>query len=435
MHCVCTRTGFGVAALALGCLAQAGPVHAQQEDIGFSVPSSVVQGSGARALGMGGAFLARPDDATAASWNPAGLSYLARPEVSLVGVFKRFDQTTGTPAGQTLYTEDFHGTSPDFLSGAWPVRIGSVSGSVQLGYQRVLGFLGTRKWSRIPSTSDPGPDTETIDFESDSTGGFDTLSAGFGLHVARPLRVGLVVNRWQNGFEEHRERLDYRRTVQEVTFDLAGWNINLGAIVHPVESINIGFVYKSPFKASIDLSRRRTDPDLPAISVAGAASLDFPGAVGVGVSWRVQSPLTLSADFTRSYWSDGLIHDYIDVGRPPVTEPELYYPTLVRSPSQVDSDQWRLGMEYVVVGSRLSVPLRAGYYSDRQYFVDAFEAAPRYNGFTAGVGLVVRGLLLDVAYVFQRGAYPEAEWAAYSGKSEVTTHQVYGSFIYRFGSN
>ena len=47
-------------------------------------------GSGARAFGMGGAFLARADDATAASWNPAGLSYLRAPELSLVGVHNSF---------------------------------------------------------------------------------------------------------------------------------------------------------------------------------------------------------------------------------------------------------------------------------------------------------------------------------------------------------
>ena len=47
-----------------------------------SAPSPV--GSGARALGMGGAFIAIADDATAASWNPGGLTQLERPELSLV---------------------------------------------------------------------------------------------------------------------------------------------------------------------------------------------------------------------------------------------------------------------------------------------------------------------------------------------------------------
>jgi hypothetical protein len=41
-------------------------------------------GSGARAAGMGNAFIAVSDDGTAASWNPAGLSQLRKPELSLV---------------------------------------------------------------------------------------------------------------------------------------------------------------------------------------------------------------------------------------------------------------------------------------------------------------------------------------------------------------
>ena len=49
-----------------------------------------VVGSGARALGMGGAFIAIADDATAASWNPGGLTQLERPEMSLVYNFNWF---------------------------------------------------------------------------------------------------------------------------------------------------------------------------------------------------------------------------------------------------------------------------------------------------------------------------------------------------------
>src|SRR5574339_20966 len=43
-------------------------------------------GSGARAAGMGDAFIAVSDDGTAASWNPAGLAQLRQPEFSLVYV-------------------------------------------------------------------------------------------------------------------------------------------------------------------------------------------------------------------------------------------------------------------------------------------------------------------------------------------------------------
>lgn len=53
----------------------------QRIEIG-STPNPV--GSGARALGMGQAFIGIADDATAASWNPAGLIQLERPEISVV---------------------------------------------------------------------------------------------------------------------------------------------------------------------------------------------------------------------------------------------------------------------------------------------------------------------------------------------------------------
>ena len=57
---------------------------------------SAVVGSGARAFGMGGAFIAVADDATAASWNPAGLSQLEKPELS--GVFATNDLETREPS-------------------------------------------------------------------------------------------------------------------------------------------------------------------------------------------------------------------------------------------------------------------------------------------------------------------------------------------------
>ena len=62
----------------------------------LEIPSSPNPvGSGARALGMGGAFIAVADDATAASWNPGGLIQLETPEVSIVGAgFYRSEDNT-----------------------------------------------------------------------------------------------------------------------------------------------------------------------------------------------------------------------------------------------------------------------------------------------------------------------------------------------------
>ena len=66
----------------------------QLQSVGIASSPNPV-GSGARALGMGGAFIGVADDATAASWNPGGLIQLETPEISIVGAYnKRTEDTT-----------------------------------------------------------------------------------------------------------------------------------------------------------------------------------------------------------------------------------------------------------------------------------------------------------------------------------------------------
>jgi hypothetical protein len=63
---------------------------------------------GARAMGMGGAFIAVSDDASAAYWNPAGLTQLKVPEFTYT---------------RTLYNRD-EVNYDDFVSIATPLRVG-----------------------------------------------------------------------------------------------------------------------------------------------------------------------------------------------------------------------------------------------------------------------------------------------------------------------
>src|SRR5262245_19455195 len=64
---------------------------AAQAQLEFMVSPTPV-GSGARAAGMADAFIAIADDATAASWNPAGLVQLQRPEISIVGSYNAISE-------------------------------------------------------------------------------------------------------------------------------------------------------------------------------------------------------------------------------------------------------------------------------------------------------------------------------------------------------
>ncbi|MCD6353392.1 MAG: hypothetical protein J7M06_04190, partial [Proteobacteria bacterium] len=80
-----TRLRFFLFALIIFFLAGAKNSVGQQIFSSIKISSTLNPvGSGARAMGMGGAFIAVADDATAASWNPAGLIQLETPEVSVV---------------------------------------------------------------------------------------------------------------------------------------------------------------------------------------------------------------------------------------------------------------------------------------------------------------------------------------------------------------
>jgi hypothetical protein len=69
--------------LALGATALMAKPAAADGDPGAGIQSVFATGFGNRALAMGSAFVAAGDDASALSWNPAGLAFLRRPEAQL----------------------------------------------------------------------------------------------------------------------------------------------------------------------------------------------------------------------------------------------------------------------------------------------------------------------------------------------------------------
>jgi hypothetical protein len=248
------------AAVACGAaLAFATDLHAQavsQDDLDLQGRANLVQGAGARALGMAGAFLARADDATAASWNPAGLSYLRLPEVTVV---YSGAQTRGaekfigdTPEGMVpARRRDFSkGSDPEFLAATWPFAFGRVTGAAQLSYQRVISFTFGR---------------EITDFFPlrfiESDGGFDVIALGTGVQVSPSLRIGATVNRWFGGYHHEVEQVTAIRGLrfQESDFRLHGWNVNLGTIWTPHPNLSLGAIYKTPFDADLNVVRFRSD--------------------------------------------------------------------------------------------------------------------------------------------------------------------------------
>jgi long-subunit fatty acid transport protein len=433
-------------------------------------------GSGARAYGMGGAFLARADDATAASWNPAGLSYLRAPEISLVGVSNSFETQRGVEFDPNAKDFDrFDGKAIDFAAFTWPVGFGETTGAIQVSYQRAISFDGTRA---IHVTTP----NQTLREQGSSDGGFDVVAFGTGVRLSRLVRAGATVNRWLNGYEQSLTRTyetPSPRPQRLYTLDFRpdGWSFNLGAIVSPVESLNLGVVYKTPFTASVRLDKTRQDyyiarGSLVEVTRNAYASedvrLEFPSSFGFGISWRPIDTLTLSADLTQTSWSRARIQNYFDLSvtpaksadgtpgtpPPPNIYPDFQYPTLKAVPNtddpndparllgQQNAQQIRVGVEWVLIRGRIKLPLRAGYFNDRQITPNPGGDTPRFNGFTLGTGLLLGPMLVDVAYVHESGGYTTSpDSGDFDLPPDVTltpvrnvlkTNRVFASLIYRF---
>lgn len=427
------------------------PPRLQQDALDLQARSNVVQGAGARAYGMGGAFLARPDDATAASWNPAGLSYLRSPELSVVGTHTWLKTQQRDISDTVRRNEGLAGFAPEFAAATYPVALGPVTGAVQVGFQRVLSFDGTRTIRRYDNTGD----LQTLR-EFETLGGFDVIALASGLQVSRQLRLGLALNRWLDGYSYTFERVSGNPARQSTQFELSGWNINAGLIWSPFEALNLGAVYKSAFTADVDMNRSRVDYEPGSGVVISGNSfrsdamsdpirLDVPAAFGVGASWRPRSPLTLSADYTRTDWSQGRIYNYFTLPRtgtpmpPEDVFPVLPYPTLTPGGTQGDAEQFRTGFEYVVIKRDLKWPIRFGYFADRQlekrFNEDEMrEKRPTYHGFTAGTGLIMGRVLVDVAYVFEFGSYSASDLESddpLPRDTSVNSHRFFLSLIYR----
>ena len=423
----------------------------QDELASFYGRMNVVVGSGARAFGMGGAFLARADDATAASWNPAGLSYLRRTEFSLVGVHNDFlqrvtdqaDADNGTAV--SLVTRDqLTGTVPDFAGFAYPFRIGDQGGAVQVSYQRSFSFTGER-------TSKGG----TAEFTVDGEGGFDSLSLSSGIELLPQLRIGASVNRWVNGFTQTVSRgatTAAKRTITSRWDVRSGTNVNFGALYTPTPSLNVGAVLKTPFRSRIRLEKKREDPVTPQGGQTGGVPthvshvrVRFPLVFGLGVSHRPRNTITLSADFTRTQWSKATISNFFSLaaGNGFDRYNELPFPAVEESANgQVDTSQWRFGGEWILRAGRsepILIPLRAGFFIDEQPFVyeplgggGAIEKkSPTFVGVTMGAGATFGKTIVDVAYSLETGRVPRSAGTAVT--RQIQYNRVFVSVMYRFG--
>jgi hypothetical protein len=375
-------------------LAAAGAGWAQELPATFEFSFS---NPGARSLGLGGAFTALADDATAAFANPAGLVQLLRPEVSVEG--RRWSYSTpfveggryeGEPTGLGLDITDGlrYATSEEDLRGMSFLSLVYPGGRWSLAVYRhqLAKFRARTETQGLFHLSDEGEDARQIDRRWFTD--LDIVSHGIAgalrIHDRLSLGLGLVYFDGQldapwGWFLNDEDTLPSifapnsylpEREVGhgDMAFDGTDWGFSAGLLWLVSEQWSVGGFYRQgpEFDMSLEIvagpAWQLLDPTLPpdTLILRVTGPLVFPDVYGIGLSYRSTSGRwAVGFEWDRVEYStifDSFVAtSYSGVDPDPDLEPEL---------AADDGDELHIGFEYAFLDMRPVIALRLGAWLD-----------------------------------------------------------------------
>jgi long-subunit fatty acid transport protein len=368
-------------------------------------------GSGARAAGMANAFIAVSDDGTAASWNPAGLGQLRKPELSVVtntsrlalgaeGFRMRDDSAVFSPTHSA-----YSSTNLDFASLAVPLTIAGKSVTFQAAWRRLytLDYRENLSMARAPLVPS-GPPPALFQANGDVAGSVNLVSIAGAVKLTPRLALGGSFNLWRGDWTQDAalsETLlgdsappDFRMTSD--ANQVRGNNLSLGLMLtYPRWSI--GVLYQCPLQSDFSNTTTTTTSHDPQGPPEGFdARLHFPQALGVGVAWRPGPLWTVALDLTWDDWTETLLSL---PGGPTVNFFDGLPPGLSATRDTLSAN---VGAERLFHGEGFVVPLRFGLAWEPQGPRNAYTRDPvNYVMLAAGTGYNTNSLKFDAALQFR----------------------------------
>ena len=418
------------------------------QQVGISSSPNPV-GSGARAVGMGGAFIAIADDATAASWNPGGLMRLERPEVSMVGAYfnqrEDFFSDIHPEIDNTGEVDDFN---INYFSATYPFHFHKDM-VVSINYQRLYEF--ERSFSHAYDYSSLGSDVLS-DKHFNQNGYVGALGLACAISVTPKLSFGATLNiwtdqlLWRNGWEEtysdHSVRtqgpvlITYDTHITDKYSEFRGWNVNLGLLWDINKYLTFGAVVKTPFKASIHHEYKFTQTTTygPPINITLSpdpedfsenVELRMPLSYGIGLAWRISDALSLDLDVYRTRWSKYILIDSQDNKFSPIDgRPK-------KDSDVEDTTQVRIGGEYLFIGqdTQVVVPVRGGIFYDPE---PSHGTSQDFYGIAIGSGVAYKRFIFDVAYQLRWGRGVDTGNLIATSSADIRQHLLLASIIVHF---
>ncbi len=436
MKCSRTRTsGVLILAATLLVLASA-PAAAQLDDDSSTAIQFNFNPPGARSLGLGGAFLAVADDATAAFTNPAGLVILRESEVfaemrqtsssvpfvdrgvGTISADGRTVSTTGTASGNgvdTINNVQF-GETDDDVTGLSFVSYVQPIGDFRIAFYRhelvnfETEFSSQGAFANF-SNGNPAarlfPVQSQVDLEVENFGvSFaykfsETFSLGFGVSYYQ-FEVSGLTNRFDiittlPGFYNAPDFSQGNVATRQAQFgDDEDVGINLGFLWSPSTKFSIGGAYREGGEFEYGYTVADT---------AATPTFNVPNVYGLGVAIRPTAAFTISIDVNEVEYSS-LVEEFTTLlggNRPELFEIE-------------DGTEVHLGLEYRFLNMANPVTIRVGGWEDPAHQIT------RRNSTASEVGPFDSGELLQ-----------QLLWSA-STQADDETHFSVG-FGVAFGEN
>ena len=390
----------------LGAQTPIGTLISEQSRTNFTV-----EGAGARAMGLGGAFIAVADDATAVSFNPAGLAQLLHPEVSFVGRgiqrsvnYQDFETSNGT---RVLAVSDSLVSStrfdPLFVSTTAPLQVAGKNLVLQLSLQRAFALNDNSHRSLIesPLTAASGLPSNLVQ-DVNQTGQIDLYSLAAAYEVSQRILLGLSYNQWRGRWDLASTSLNTTGpSTNSVAFrqtnSMDGDNFNLG-LIWRWPTWSVGLVHRTGFHADYTfVTALITNLPLGGFNNGPTnTGLHWPSGTGVGYAYRPSDQWLLTADLSHTLWSTTR---YMSDSARLNGQSFFDFDKGDRTPNATDL---HLGSEYLHITSEGTViPLRMGLSREPQPVVDAVTGNQRVMYHVSiGTGLKKGPLGLDIAYQY-----------------------------------
>jgi len=350
---------------------------------------------GARANAMGGAFIAVADDATAAYTNPAGLTILTEPEVSIEFKYTKTTNKVYDEVGSQEFEDDVFNVS--FASFVYPAK----KVTFALYRHQLVNIESQFEIRELPNN------LSKVNFDL----AVETLGLAAGFPLSDSFSLGFSVGFARADYQSLEEQFNNPSGTPPpesyivVSDSDSSEQYTAALLWNPGGDFNIGLVYR--YGPEFNTTKTRLEDDMAPfedyiVKYVGQNTLNIPDVFGLGISSRFFQSLTMALDVNYVMYSD-LLRSF------------RFEPGSSEDPSQYEiDDQFEIhfGLEYAFQVSDVPFGVRAGYFYRPEHPVIYTGTDPdQINRFqerdddehivSAGFGFVIdNNLQLDLAAVY-----------------------------------